>query len=96
MVVTGEAKNRITIDINITHDNVCRIVKVNNMVYYTDIMSPEMYAFCDDPIKKLECYLLMLKQGKTAYNCRSDCGYLCGFFKKIKFKILGKRKKFKV
>ncbi len=67
--------------------NVIRTVFVNNSEVYSDRMSERMYTSCSDPIRKLELFLLGLKQGQSGKNSTTYAGKLICFIKQIWRKV---------
>ena len=50
--------------------SVRRSVLVNGIKTYEDEMSPDMFVSCQDPIRKLEEFLVGVERGKTDENLK--------------------------
>ena len=62
---------------------------VDGYIIYSDKMTPRMYAETNDPIRRLEMYLLGLKQDDSSEYISSKSRKRCCFFKKIWAKLFG-------
>lgn len=71
--------------------SVKRIVHVDGLKVYEDEMSPEMFCSCQDPIRKLEEYLLGLKETDCRKDITNDAGKHGGFFRKIWAELFRKK-----
>lgn len=91
------------IEISICHETesrgngkACKILSVSRSVtcddkeVFKDEMSPVMYAVLQDPIRKLELFLLGLEESQGGKDGASDCRDTRSFFKKIRCKLLEK------
>jgi len=71
--------------------SVSREVRVDNDLVYQSKMSPRIYQISEDPIRKLEKYLLGLKERESTDNTTPNATDKIGFFKQIRLKLIGKK-----